>query len=162
MITNVSMPSVSPKVSSVPSFGLAKLNDLGRKTADSFGYQNNEFLNADMFRKQGFFQKSQLTRELAAGSDFVDICRQYGCTNNAKTNAEFIENQVLTSKSDAALKRIDSDKQHEGLFKLYLHNYDNPELSLRATKGLLDKIKASMAPEEYVKNVGILEAGTKK
>ena len=135
---------------------------MGRTTADSFGYQNNHFLNADMFRKQGFFQKSQLSRELAAGTDFVDICTQYGCTNNSKTNAEFIENQVLSSKSDSALKKMDPDKQHDGLLKLYLYNYDNPELSLRATKGLLEKIKGSISHEEYIKHVGIVEAGTKK
>ena len=162
MITNVSMSSVSRKVSLTPSFGLAKLNDLGRTTADSFGYQNNRFLKADMFRKQSFFQKSQLTRELDDGNSFVQLCTIYGCTNNAKTNAEFIENQILSSKSDAAIKKLDSDEQYEALLKLYMHNYDNPELSLKSTKSLLERVKASISPEEYVKHVGILQAGTKK
>ena len=162
MITKISMPIGSKKILSMPSFGFARLNDLGRTTADSFGYQNNEFLNADMFRRQGWFHKSQLTKDLSTGVDFVDICTEYGCTNNAKTNAEFIENQILSSKSEAAIRRIDPDKQRDGFIKLYMHNYDNPELSLKSTKLLLDKIKDSMSPEEYIKHTGILQAGTQK
>ncbi len=162
MITNVTMTNVSKNLSARPSFGFAKLNDLGRTTADSFGYQKNQFLNADMFRKQGFFHKSQLSKELGSGTDFVDICQNYGCTNNAKTNAEFIENQILSSKSEASIKRLDEDAQREGFLRLYMHNYDNPELSLKSTKMLLEKIKEAMSPEEYIKHTGILEAGTKK
>ncbi len=161
MITKVSVSNFSKNVLSTPSFGFAKLNDLGRTTADSFGYQNNQFLNADMFRKQGLFHKSQLAKELERGADFVDICTTYGCSNNSKTNSEFIENQILSSKSDSALKRVNPDSKKEGFMKLYLHNYDNPELSLRTTRILLEKVKDSFSPEEYVKHIGILEAGTK-
>lgn len=161
MITNVSTPMVSKNLSN-PSFGLAKLNTLGRTTADSFGYQNNQFLNSDMFKKQGIFQKSQLTQALAEDADFVQLCTTYGCSNNAKTNAEFIQNQILSSKSDSAMKKVDSEELNEGLLKLYWHNYDNPQLSLKSTKELLEKAKSAIAPEEYVKNVGLLQAGSKK
>ncbi len=162
MITKISIPMVSKNVLSTPSFGFARLNELGRTTADSFGYQENQFLDADMFKKQGFFRRSKLSQELGSGTDFVDICRNYGCTSNAKTNAEFIENQILSSKSEGAIKRLEPDSQREGFLSLYMHNYDNPELSLRSTKMLLEKIKEAMSPEEYIKHTGILEAGTKK
>ena len=162
MITNVSTQMVTKNVSLKPSFGFAKLNTLGRTTADSFGYQNNEFINADMFKKQGIFKKSQLAQELSDGGDFVEICTLYGCSKNAKTNAEFIKNQILSSKYSSAVKDVEPEKQNEGLLKLYWHNYDNPELSLKSTQELLEKVKESISSDDYVKNVGLLQAGSKK
>ncbi len=166
MISKLSFsnPAVSQKVlkAATPSFGFAKLNDIGRTTADSFGYQHNEFLDASMFRKQGIFKKSVLSTRLTEGESFSDICETYGCTNNAKTNAEFINNQILSSKSSSALRRLNDDELRAGLSLLYKCNYDNPELSLRETKALLEMLREFLEPEEYIKQVGLLEAGTQR
>lgn len=146
--------------SKVPSFGLAKLNDLGKETADTFQFKRNNFLNSDMYKKQGFFDKSLLAKKLDKGEDFSRLCKMYGCTKNAKDNADFIKNQILTSKSSSALKQIDEENLAEGLKALYYGNFDNPELSVSQTKKLLEMTVDYMEPSEYVKNVGILEAGT--
>ena len=76
MIMKVSCSPMSVKgisVNSTPAFGFAKLNETGRATADSFGYQNNDFLNENLFKRQRFFEKSALTTELNNGSDFDTI-----------------------------------------------------------------------------------------
>ncbi len=163
MITNVSMPITSKNVSlhSAPSFGFAKLNEVGRASADSFEYRKNDFLNGELFKKQGFFKQSALRKALLDGdSGFSQLCTDYGCTNNPKANADFIVNQILSSKSSTALRNIDENEKTSGLLKLYTYNYDNPQLSLADTKKLLELAKDSMAAEDYIKNVGILQAGT--
>lgn len=161
---SISSPSISlnSQKLSAPSFGFAKLNDIGRATADSFGYQHNEFLDVALFRKQGIFKKSALSSKLSDGEKFSDICKTYGCTNNSKTNAEFINSQILSSKSSSALKKLNSDELKTGLSLLYMSNYDNPELSLNETKALLQMLRESLEPGEYIKHIGLLEAGTIK
>lgn len=158
MITNVT--SFTPKAS--PSFGFAKLNETGAKTAETFGFQRNEFLNDRLFEKQGLFKKAAISRELSAGKDFVDICSEYGCSSMAGANAAFIQNQILSRKGNAATRGIDKATVTQGLMKLYENNYDNPELSLNDTKALLEKIKESMAPGAYIQNIGLLNAGADK
>lgn len=163
MITRVSLP-ITPKaisMNSTPSFGLAKLNDLGRSTADSFGYQNNQFIDSRMFKKQNIFQKSMLGEKIAEGRNFTDLCRTYGCTDNSKTNSEFIENQILSSKGKSVLKKVEAEERKQGLLELYNSNYDNPDLSLKQTRALLEKVRESITDEDYVRFIGILDAGTK-
>lgn len=170
MITSIQPNIQSPKCSNiqakkaVPSFGMARLNDLGRESADSFGYTQNEFLNADMFKKNGLFKKeSLLSKELRkTGTTFQAVCEEYGCSNNAKTNAEFIVNQILSPKSSKALSQLSDEDYSNGLMVLYQTNYDNPELSTKHTKELLDMLKDFMQVEDYIKNVGILAEGADK
>ncbi|MCD7779596.1 MAG: hypothetical protein LUH05_02860 [Candidatus Gastranaerophilales bacterium] len=165
MITKISSSMAVQNVqsNSSPSFGMARLNTLGRATADTFGYKENQFLDGNMFKKQGIFTKPCLTEKLEAGEDFVTICNDYGCTKNPKTNAEFIKAQILSGKSDKAIKSAVKSKDIAGgLVNLYVANYDNPELSTGSTKALLDLIKNTMKPEEYVQQIGLLEVGTGK
>ncbi len=165
MITKVSLPIV-PKTApakSMPSFGFAKLNNLGRQSADSFGYQHNKFLNSEMFKRTGFFQrKTFLASQLDKGADFVSICTDYGCSENSKANAEFIVNQILSEKSASSMAKLEEEVRAEGLIKLYNSNYDNPDLDLKHTKALLSMISELIDPNDYVKNVGLLEAGADK
>ena len=163
MITSVSLP-IAPKAApqkSTPSFGFAKLNDLGRQSADSFGYQQNYFVDSNMFNKPGFFQrKSLLASKIDEGCDFVGLCKAYGCTQNPKANAEFIVNQVLSPKSASSINNQEEKQMADGLIALYNGNYDNPDLDLKHTKALLGMISELIQPEEYVKNVGILDVGS--
>ena len=165
MITKISPItnfSKSISIKSTPSFGLARLNQLGRESADSFGYQHNNFLESDMFKKQGLFKKTALSTMIADGEDFAGICREYGCSKNANTNAQFIINQILNPKSKSALKSLDQDEYADGLITLYKNNYDNPELSQIQTRELLLCIKPFIESQEFVKHAGILAEGTKK
>ena len=162
MISKIMASTPLKSVNSTPAFGLAKLNERGKVTADSFGYQRNQFLNDRLFEKQGLFKKAAISQELAAGKTFMDICTEYGCSPMAGANASFIETQILTRKGESAIKGIDPAAVQEGLMKLYDHNYDNPELSLNSTKALLDKIKDSLDPTIYVQNIGMFEVGADK
>lgn len=165
MITNISSCTAFKATNATkanPSFGLAKLNETGARTADTFGFQRNEFLNDRLFEKQGLFKKAAISSELSAGKNFVDICNEYGCSPMAGANAAFIQNQILSKKGNSATKGIDQAVITQGLMKLYENNYDNPELSLKDTKALLEKVKESMAPGAYIQNIGLLEAGTDK
>ena len=148
--------------SSSPSFGFAKLNGKGRETAQVFGLPSNDFLNDDMFQKQGLFKKSALARELTSGSKFSQICEDYGCSELGSSNASFIKTQILSKKGKNALKNVPADELQKGFIALYTANYDNPQLSNRTTRELLEIIKDYMAAEEYVKHVGLLDCGTDK
>lgn len=145
-----------------PSFGLAKLNETGIATADTFGFQRNEFLNNRLFEKQGIFKKPAISDELAAGKTFTDICTDYGCSTMAGANAAFIKTQILPKKGASAIKNVESQDAAKGLQKLYEHNYDNPELSIKDTRELLERVKEFMAPGAYIQNIGLLDAGTEK
>ena len=145
-----------------PSFGFARLNNKGRETAQVFGLPSNNFLNDDLFQRQGLFKKSALESALESGKKFTQICDEYGCGQLGGANASFIEAQILSRKGANALKRIPADELQKGFLALYTANYDNPQLSKKTTRELLEKIKDYMAPEEYVKNVGLLDCGTEK
>ena len=161
MITNVSL--TTPRVKSTsnvsPSFGLARLNEKGINAVDKFGYQKNSFLDSRMFEQQGLFSKSALTKKLANGSDFAALCTKYGCTNNAKTNAQFIKTQILSGKSKKAINNVEQEQRQAGLVSLFKANYDNPRLTVKETKALLEEVKDAIGDEEYVKFTGLLDVG---
>ena len=148
----ISKIGFTPAIS--PSFGFARLNNKGRETAQVFGLPSNNFLNDDLFQRQGLFKKSALESALESGKKFTQICDEYGCGQLGGANASFIEAQILS--------RIPADELQKGFLALYTANYDNPQLSKKTTRELLEKIKDYMAPEEYVKNVGLLDCGTEK
>ena len=160
MITNVSFSDKSIKIKNTQSFGMARLNQLGRETSDKFEFQRNTFLNGKMYEKQGLFEASLLSKKIENNEDFAKLCKIYGCTKNAKDNADFIKNQVLVQKSFASIKKVEEENLAEGLLALYYSNFDNPELSVKQTRQLLEMASDYMSPEEYIKNVGLLEAGT--
>lgn len=145
------------------SFGLARLNEIGRQSADSFEMHQNTFLDSNMFKKESFlFGRPAIIAKLKAGDSFSDICKDYGCSRNAKSNAQFIKAQIINNSANNQFhKYIDEETISAGILSLYEHNYDNPELSLKDTKKLLDLASASMSTPEYVQNVGLLDAGTK-
>ncbi len=145
-----------------PSFGFAKLNDKGRATAEKFGLPSNDFLNNDLFKKQGIFRKSAMESELSSGKTFSQICEEYGCSPQGSSNASFIKTQILSKKGTKAIKKVPADDLKKGFAILYMANYDNPQLSNETTRELLEKIKDYMAPEQYVKHVGLLDCGTDK
>ncbi len=145
-----------------PSFGFAKLNETGRNAAEKFGLAENKFLNDKLYRKQRFFQSSALTKALAQGDSFTDICQKYGCSQIGRANANFIETQLLSHKSDSAIKSLPAEQVKEGLMALYNTNYDNPDLSKSNTKALLNLVKSYIAPEQYIQNIGLIEEGAYK
>lgn len=149
------------KTANKVSFGMANLNEIGRQSEDSFGYQANSFLDTNMYKKTPLFQDAAIKAKLE-NEKFEDICLEYGCTTNPKANADFIKNQVLSSKGEKATKTVEEDSLQKGLQALYKHNYDNPALSADNTKALLEKIKDSLPSEEYIQQVGVMNAGTKK
>lgn len=173
-INNVTLPTKQISKQNFPSFGFAKLSEVGRKSSDSFGYQQNEFIDSCMFDKQKGLKMTALSKKISdggvgpTGEKFTEICTTYGCTNNAKSNADFIKNQILSKKAQKDLSRL--IKIHtlpeaaygKGLEKLYIHNYDNPDLSYKETKALLEMQKDTMDSADYVKHIGILETGIKK
>ena len=168
MISKVMASNVQPskaysiKKQYTPSFGFARLNEYGRTTADSFNYTHNTFLHQDMFRRQGIFRKSAIEKELD-NLDFDEICTKYGCTENGAENAAFIKSQILSKKGQKAYEfLVTKEERDRGLRALYSANYDNPDLTLNDTKELLELAKTSMDNDEYIKNVGLLEAGTVK
>ena len=166
MISKISSSPVSSAKSlalkSLPSFGFAKLNEMGRSTADSFGYSQNEFLNENLFKRQGFFSKPAIVRELNAGSDFGTICKDYGCTKNGKSNAEFIRTQILSKKSQPTINSLEPETRSEALISLFKANYDNPELSILETDSLLDMIKDDIENTEYAQYAGLIKIGADK
>ncbi len=145
-----------------PSFGFAKLNNKGRESAQGFGLPSNNFLNNDLFQKQGLFKKSALESELESGKKFTQICEKYGCGQYGGANASFIESQILSRKGANVIKKIPTDELQKGFLALYSANYDNPQLSRKTTRELLEKIKDFIPSEEYVKNVGLLDCGADK
>ena len=163
MITKISLSPISVKhlaASSTPAFGFAKLNETGRRTSDEFGYQNNSFLNENMFKRQSFFQgKTALTTELNNGADFVTLCTDYGCSKNGKANAEFIRTQILSSRSAVSINALSEDTRNQGLRTLFENNYDNPELTKKETDALLELVKPSIGETEYVKYAGLIKVG---
>lgn len=167
MITKImsAMPcntkSISPRQAS-PSFGFAKLNDVGRRSADEFGYQHNDFLNNRLFVKQKLFRKAAIAEELKSGKTLMQICEQYGCTNNPSANAAFIESQILSSKGVSALRTVEEAEAADALIRLYDFNYDNPQLSLKSTKALLERISENIQPSDYIKHRGLLDVGADK
>lgn len=157
---SVSMPNMA-KFSST-SFGLAKLNDIGRESADSFEMQRNTFLDSKLFKKSSFFAFSPaIVSKLKEGENFADLCRDYGCSRNAKTNAQFIKTQIIDKNAYGYFcKHVPEEEMTDAILSLYEHNYDNPDLSAKDTKRLLDLAKYAMETSEYVQNVGLLQAGT--
>ena len=166
MISKISSsPVCSLRANSVklsPSFGLAKLNEKGRETADSFGYANNEFLNEALFKRHGFLSKPALVKELNNGADFSTLCKDYGCSKNGKANAEFIRTQILPKKSQASINAIEPSTRASALIELFKSNYDNPELSASETDALLELIKDDIQNTEYAQYAGLIKIGTEK
>ncbi len=162
-ISSTYAPKVQKSQNTTPAFGFAKLNERGVHTADSFGWTRNEFMNARLFEKQGFFSKPAILGEISGSKPFPQICIEYGCTNNAKSNADFIKSQILPKKAQRAIiSTVEQPLISEGLSRLYECNYDNPELSLQDTKALLELIKDDMEDTEYVKNIGLFEVGAER
>ncbi len=149
-------------VSLSPSFGFAMLNERGRIAADSFDMKSNNFLNGDLFKRQKPFKESALETELKAGKDFKEICSVYGCSDIGLANAKFIQNQLLTSRSKKIIESLPKEDARRGLLRLYYNNYDNADLSKSDTSKLLNMIKEYIAPEVYIQNVGLINAGTGK
>lgn len=164
MITKISCSTFASKgiAKNAPSFGLARLNAHGKNAADKFNYAQNEFNDPRMFKKQGMFVKSALANQIQKGADFLTLCKEYGCTNNGKANAEFIKSQILTGKSDKAIQSLHEEARTEGLITLFKSNYDNPNLSLKETKKLLEIVKKEIGDEDYVKYTGLLQVGADK
>lgn len=165
MITRISAPvayTKSVQVKSTPSFGFAKLNETGRTTADTFGYESHDFLNEKLFKRQGLLSKSALAVELNNGANFAEVCNDYGCSKNGKSNAEFIKTQILSGKSNSVISKLDDTERFDGLKSLFFANYDNPELSKKDTDALLDMIEESLESPEYVKLAGLIKVGADK
>lgn len=164
MINKVSVFSNISYKQSSPSFGFAKLNELGRESADSFEMQENTFLDPSMFKKASFFASGPaILGKLKNGENFTDICRDYGCSKNAKTNAEFIKTQIINRGANYYFhKYVEEEELSDALLSLYEYNYDNPELSTKDTRKLLELSRYSMESSEYIQNVGLLQVGTKK
>ncbi len=162
-ISSSYVPTAFVSKKTTPAFGMAKLNERGVQTADSFGWTRNEFINARLFEKQGFFSKPAILSELSETKPFPQLCIEYGCSNNSKANAEFIRTQILPKKAQKGIKAgVDPTLVSQGLSRLYESNYDNPELSLQETKALLELVKGDMPDTEYVKNIGFFEVGADK
>ena len=163
MINKVLLSSYSYKNQSIQSFGLARLNDIGRQSADTFEMQQNTFLDSAMFKKESFLSGGPaILSKLKEGESFSELCKDYGCSKNAKSNAQFIKTQIINNSANRHFhKYLDEETITKGLLSLYEHNYDNPELSLKDTKKLLDLASSAMSMPEYVQNVGLLEVGTR-
>ena len=144
------------------SFGLARLTQQGKNAAKIFGYKENSFVNDDMFHKQGIFEKSALSVELSKGKSFENICKEYATSNLGAINASFIKNQILSKKAKRVLKSVPKSSLEAGFKILYDNNYDNPQLSVKDTKKLIEKYKPFISNGDYMKNIGLLEAGTVK
>ena len=94
MITNISMASFKP------SFGLAKLSPQGAGAAQAFGYPANNFLNGDLFCKQkGRVKNTPIAKAVASGVTLEQIAKDYGCTKNPLSNADFIRNCILSKNA---------------------------------------------------------------
>ncbi len=144
-----------------PSFGMAQLNDFGKQVAKELEQPRNKYLNQKMYEKQGWREPAAIQVELQKGKgNFSEICEKYGCTNNAKANADFIRNQVLSKKGYEATKKVDELEYYNGLNALYTANYDNPELSSLHTTALLKQLKGTIPNEKYIQQVGLLSEGT--
>ena len=152
MITNVSMLNFKP------SFGLAKLSKEGANAAAAFGYPANNFLNDDLFCKQkGRTKNTPLAQAIGAGVTLEQLARDYGCTNVPSANAEFIKNCVLSKKGQKTIKNLTPADRTAALLTLWDKNYDNPELSAKDTKALLELIKDDIEPHLYIQSKGMLE-----
>lgn len=165
MITRISAPVAYTKfiqTNSTPAFGFAKLNETGRTTADTFGYESHDFLNEKLFKRQGLLSKSALAVELNNGANFAEVCIDYGCSKNGKSNAEFIRTQILSGKSNSVISKLDDTERFEGLKSLFFANYDNPELTKKETDDLLEIVKESIENTEYVKLAGLIKVGADK
>ena len=151
MITNVSMTNFKP------AFGLARLSPEGANAARAFGYPSNDFLNGDLFCKQkGLAKKTPLAQAIASGVTLQQLAQDYGCSDNPTANADFIENCILSKKGQKALKNVPLEEKAAAMMMLWDKNYDNPELSVKSTKALLELIKDCVEPHIYVQNKGLL------
>ena len=155
MITNVSMTNFKP------SFGFARLDEKGRAGADMLNYRNNTLTHRDTrpYDKPSFlhsYKKMPLASLMAAGHTFEEICQKYGSSDNAELNADFIKNSILSKKGSKFIKTINDQDRRAGLLELWDRNFDNPELSKKDTKALLELIKDDIDPVIYIQNQGIL------
>ena len=157
-----------------PAFGQAKFTEQSRKSADSFEMSSNDFIDPSVYKK-GFLGRLALSKKLDAGVSFQDLCFDYGCTSNPKSNAQFIKNHILgwnTPEYFAARHEVGLREFAESLIMLYNLNYDNPELSVKETKKLLLAAKAAsddslyvrnrITDEIYIKNLGLLDSSTQR
>ncbi len=147
MITNVTMNSMRP------SFGMARLQESARETAQNdFGFERNQFINGNMFKKPG-----AIGQAIHESSDFCGICHVFGESKNGKANAEFIKKQILSRQGEKAISRAVEDRDYEAaIVSLVQHNYDNPNLSKKDTVALLEKARSLFADAEYRKYQGLL------
>lgn len=154
MITNVSMSNFKP------SFGLARLSQQGLEAASAFGYPSNgdTFLRADLFDKQkGRVKNTPISQVLGKGITLEQIAQDYGCSDNPVANADFIKNCILSKKGQKAIKNINPADRSLALACLWDKNYDNPELSAKDTRALLELLKEDIEPHIYIQNRGMLE-----
>ena len=164
MISRVNFKPLSvpqKTVLSTPSFGMAKLNEIGRRAAKDFGFNEHKFLDQRMFAKQ-IFTTPAIMNHLEDGETFSYICKTYGCSSNGKANAKFINTQIL---GNAALKQSVDEKDYKAaLLSLLKKNYDNGDFSKSCTMRLLEILKDDLtrADSVYVKYAGILDVGTVK
>ena len=62
----------------------------------------------------------------------------------------------MSKKGSKFIKTINDQDRRAGLLELWDRNFDNPELSKKDTKALLELIKDDIDPVIYIQNQGIL------
>jgi len=160
MINKIMASSVMPQKAvsnNTPSFGMARLNQKGKDICDELEISRNYFLNPNMYKSAGLFQKPAIIKELGK-MPLDSICEKYGCSNNAESNAKFIKTQIL--KTNLKKLPVENSEISDSLVKLYEHNFDNPELSKKDTEKLLSMVEDNMSLTEYTQHVGLMDIGT--
>ncbi len=171
--------SVSP-ISNV-SFGMAKFSREGKRLAEAAGagdfneYNNDKFYSKHTVIKPEFLKfaeskvpvkKKGIKKEQV--QTVADSMVQHGTSGIDYVDALFIKNQALNRQTQVYLSKlaarnpeayssfVDAEKE------LFEANWNNPKLSKKDTKRLLQAIRPKMSDADYVRWSGIIDQSDAK
>ena len=170
-------------INNQPSFGMAKLTSKGRVAAKAFVSELPKFYDATVYQKKNILGK--LLSEVSKGSaepGAIDAFFKQAQTPYATLNQQFVDKQILTLRGKRAIKKFlgndharaakaladNQEKVYESslttkggelvdsIISVFDRNINNPEISAKKGKGMLDLVKRYIAVEDLTKRTAVV------
>ncbi len=172
---NLSVSSVSNTANKNINFGMARFTKQGMKIArecqDVYECLSkpNHYQIPEFFKRKGLFEEAPFTKYLRAKlpakkeaapeyiNEVKDMINYCGTSDNSSSNANFIKQLI---SSEPYIESLGDDTRiqiSESIQEVFNKNWNNPELSKRATQDLLEMARPSLSDLQYATLVGVIE-----
>ena len=173
MNLSVSSVNINNRLHKSPSFGMAKFSEGGYQIAqnckDIYAPLENptDYQNPDFFKKKPLFRKAPFAKyfrnmvvkngseeSINQVKESIETC---GTTNNAFTNSRFIKQLATVQKPFSKLTDETKTTLSESIEKVLKLNWDNPLISKKETKSLIEMSKETLGDGAFLTLLGLID-----